>query len=411
MNTLLSAKGADVTTWRGAVEFTSLYRQALLDLAVSNEEHGVETVFSATSAAVDADIATHKKLLERLNGLIEAAAETATLIELKELAAPFYKDLYRHFDYFRSAPIFYQLSMDFLQQASRTIILEATSQLGLSAGQLPKLALIAVGPAGRREYSPFCPLQILLVHEETPPSQSQAIGQFCSAVHAAFETAGMVVDPLVTPRNARWRGTLAEWQQRCKESLYPKSDEELIDLCRLADQYPLYPVEGLAMEFGQLSRATLSGNRPALTNLVDRITSLSNGLGIMGRLKLERSGKGRGLFSLLDHGLLPFSAASSALALLRKSIVTSNPERIHDLLRRRNLSVELAERMLATWHKLHELQLQQEQSFRVDHPTKPSLFLNPDEMTVDQQQMLKQTLEAVATIQQHVAIAFSGMGE
>jgi signal-transduction protein with cAMP-binding, CBS, and nucleotidyltransferase domain len=113
----------------------------------------------------------------------------------------------------------------------------------------------------------------------------------------------------------------------------------------------------------------------------------------------------------VDHGLLPFSAALSALVLIKESTAVSNCERIRDLLKQGELNVELSERMLATWYVLHNLRLQREQSFQVGEHKRSSFFLNPAELTDDQRQSLKTALESVAIIQRHVAITFSGTGE
>lgn len=408
---MLSAKGSNVTAWRAVENFTAAYRQALLDQAASDRSGSAETIFSESYSAVETVITTHQKLLKHLDSLVEEVSAATPSTTLMELTVSFYSNLYRHFGYFRSAPAFYQLSMAFLRGASATIIAQATDQLGLYAGQLPEMALIAVGPAGRCEYSPFSPLQILLVHGEVAESQSQTIDLFCHALHTGFEAAGLAIDPVVTPRNALWRGTLSEWRQRFEEGLHPLEDNKLIDLCRLVDQYPLHPVGRLSRELKQISSTVLSSNRQALANLIVRMTSLSNGLGFIGRLKLERSGRERGMFNLLNHGLLPLSAALSALALIKKSGAVGNCERIRDLLKRRELDVELAERMLATWHSLNDLRLRREQTFRIDEPANQSLFQNPNDLTVDQQQSLIETLESVAIIQHHVVITFSEMGE
>jgi signal-transduction protein with cAMP-binding, CBS, and nucleotidyltransferase domain len=414
MTPLLSAKGGDVTTWRAVENFVSAYRQKLLDRAASDRIDNAETVFLEAGAAVETAIAAHRELLNRLHALIEEVAgesQNTTSKVLKELAVAFYGDLYRHFGLFRSAPAFYQLSMAFLRQAVTTIFARAADQLGQDSHELPEMALIAVGPAGRAEYSPFCPLQILLVHGEAAGSQLQTIDRFCHSLHAGFEAAGLAIDPVITPRTPAWRGTLTEWRQRCGEGLHPHSDDELIDLCRLVDQQTLFTGDGSDRKLKQTIRAALNGNRPAVAHLVNRMASLSNGLGLMGRLKLERSGSNRGLFRLLDHGLLPLTAALSALALLKESAGVSTCDRIHDLLRRGELDVELAERMLATWHCLNDLRLQREHSIQIEGHAGPSSFLDPDELTAEQLQSLKEALESVASIQRHVEIIFSGMGE
>lgn len=410
MDIFLSTKGGDITARRAVEDFAANYRQSLLDRAVSDKRGNSETVFMETLAAIENTIATHQNLLNSLNSLIEKVA-TATDNSLKKLTGAFYTELYHHFGHFSSAPAFYQLSMTFLHQLSATIIAQAKDQLGPFASQLPEMTLIAIGPAGRCEYSPFCPLQLLLVHGEVTESQLQTVNQFCNTLHTGFEETGLFIDPVVTPRNTIWRGTLIQWQQRCEDGLRPRADEELINICRLVDQYPLYPAEGFAMDLKKISTAALSGNRTAQANLIERMKSLSNGLGLMGRLKLDHSGSGRGQFRLLDHGLLPLSAALSALALIKESAAISSCERIHDLLKRRELDVELAERMMTTWHGLHGLRLKREQSFQIDNHTNHTLFLNPNELTAEQRQSLEKALESVAIIQRHVEIIFSGMRE
>jgi signal-transduction protein with cAMP-binding, CBS, and nucleotidyltransferase domain len=405
MDFLLSAKGGDVTAWRAAADFTAAYRQTLLDRVVSDLSGSAETVFSETCAALDSAIATHRGLLQRLNSLITDVATMTSAASIRGLTVAFYDDLYRHFGHFRSAPAFYQLSMAYLQEAGAAIIAQATDQLGAEARHLPELALIAVGPAGRGEYSPCCPLQILLVHEDAAATQLQTINLFCQTLHAGFEEAGLPIDPEITPRNPDWRGTLTEWRQRCE------TEEESINLCRLIDQFPLHSGNRLGLELKQVSSSALRKNSFAVANLVKRMAALSNGLGLLGRLKLGQSGSKRGMFSLLDHGLLPLSAALSALALIRGSAAVGTCERISDLLKQHELDVELAERMLATWHCLHGLRLWREQSLLTGEHTDQALCLDPNELTVEQRQSLKEALESVAIIQRHVEIVFSGTGE
>jgi CBS domain-containing protein len=411
MNPLLYAKGGDVTAWRSTEDFIAAYHQALLERAASDLSGGAEAVLDETSASIEAAITTQRHLLTRLDSLTEELSATAPAADLMELALSFYSDLYRHFGTFHSVPAFYQLSMRFLSRASTAIIARAMEHLGPVAAILPEMALIAVGPAGRSEYSPFCQLQLLLVHDKASGPQLEGIDLFCQALHAGFEAAGLAIDPAVTPRNAEWRGSLDDWQQRCTGSLLPQSGEELFNFYRLVDQYPLSSADRLAREFRQTSSTALSGNRLAVSNLIERMASLSNGLSLMGRLKLERSGKDRGLFRLLENGLHPFSAALSALALVKKIEADGNCERILGLLRLGELDVEMAERMLETWHTLHDLRLLREQSFQIGTLTSEVACLDPDKLTAGQLHSLKEALESVAAIQRHVDITFTGMGE
>jgi len=399
MKSLLSAKGSDITSWRMAADFSGAYRQTLLDLAATDPSGTAEAVFTESAATLETAITIHRQLLQQLSSMIEEMA-TAHPSRRRELTIDFYDALYRHFDRFHSARAFFQLSMDFLRATSSAIVAQAHSQLGADAGQLPEMALIAIGPASRCEYSPFCPLQILLVHADTAASNSPAIDAFCQTLHTAFEEAGLSMDPDISPRNPDWRGTPAEWQYRCE------TEEDSINLCRLIDQVPLPADNQLASTLKEVSSSALRKNSFAVTNLVQRMTALSNGLSLMGKLKLERNGR----FHLLNHGLLPLSAALSTLALIKNCAAACNHKRIHELLDQRTIDVELAERMLTTWHILHNLRLKQEQAFAFIEHDSNTLYLNPHKLTADQRQTLKETLEDVATIQRHVEIIFSEMG-
>jgi signal-transduction protein with cAMP-binding, CBS, and nucleotidyltransferase domain len=410
MNILLSAKGSDITTWRAVQDFASLYRQAVLDRASFTTTGNPETVFSNACDALETVITTHKKTLRELEDLTKAVSVATSSMNLEELTVAFYQELYSYFELFRSPPAFYQLSMSFLRQVSATIVTLTAEQFGTLSRNLPKMALFAVGAAGRGEYSPFAPLQILIVHEKAASSQLQSIDLFCTTLHNGFTTAGLSVDPEITPRNAIWRGTPDDWQQRSTEGLQPRSGEKLKNLCRLVDLYPLCSGMEHTGDLKKINSAALSGNRAALSTLTGRMASLSNGLGMMGRLKVERSGDARGLFNLREYGVEPLSTALSVLALIKESHTTSNCERIHELLRRRELDVELSERMLATWYFLHDLLLYQEQGRNILVPSDRHSFLDPDKLTAEQRQSLKNALESVTFIQRHVEI-FSGRGE
>ena len=83
----------------------------------------------------------------------------------ENLTTIFYAGLYDHCAIHHSAPAFYQFSILFLQALAGAVCRYAYAVLGDSSARMPELALIALGPAGRQEFSPFCPLQFMLVHD------------------------------------------------------------------------------------------------------------------------------------------------------------------------------------------------------------------------------------------------------
>lgn len=408
MNFISSTQGADITTSRAVDQFIATYRQAILNSAISANCSSSEILFCEASVAIDKIIVSHQNLLNTLYTLIQGVA-AAKPDNFKNLTEPFYRELYRHFDQFHSATSFYQLSMEFLLKISGSIVTETTDHFRQSGHNIPSIALIALGPAGRGEYSPYCPLQILIIHDEILPSENDSMQLFSETIHSKLERAGFAVDSLITPRNRDWRGSISDWKQRSLDALYSEENEELINLCRLVDQYPLFNDKNFSEEFKQILFSSILNSQPVMDNLIDRMSALSNGLGLMGGLKLEKRGDDKGRFRLLDHGLLPFSSALSALAIITKNLAIGSCQRISELLKRGELDVELAQRMLATWHSLHILRLWREQSYINLTLPESSLYLNPKELTDEQLKSLIEALESVAIIQNHVGIIFSGM--
>lgn len=409
---LLSAKGKELTTWRAAEDFAARYRQAVLDRAASGRYGSSEAVYSEAIAGLNKTVETHQTLQLHRDLLLKEVAATPTADRLKELTTAYYDILYQHLDLFHSAPAFYQKSMDFLKMLSSAVMVNTINKLGLFARHLPNMTLMALGGAARCEFSPHCQLQLLMVHDEVAAAKLQNIDLFCHALHDELEATGLSLDPVISPRNPKWRGSIVQWRQRCQELTGVTAAEGLAEMTRLTDISPLTIGDESAQELKEMAFTQLRRSRAAQASLIDEMESYSNGIGIMGGLKLERSGVGRGLFHLQDHGLQPLSSALSALALIKNSSCVTSCERILDLLMRHELDVDLAEKMLEAWHSLHELRLRHEKSSRFGEHPELSLFLDPDDLTDIERQTLKTALASVAAVQRHVAISYSaGWGE
>jgi signal-transduction protein with cAMP-binding, CBS, and nucleotidyltransferase domain len=276
---------------------------------------------------------------------------------------------------------------------------------------MPPVMLAVLGAAGRQEYSPFCPLQLLLVHGEASDVDQEIISRLGHLIHEGFEACGLLVDGNITPRNQDWRGSLSDWQQRLRHLLDQGSTNDLTDLFRLADQSVLNCDDGFTPEFSVLCRAALKEHRAAMAFQVTRVLNLSHGIGIIGGMRFVKKGPYRGLFALYENALQPLSAAISVLAQLKSLETPTTPQRIREILWRRDLNVDMAERLLQAWHTLHELRLFRERDEQPDWSNRSSRYLNVEEMPDSEQNSLRESLETVGTIQRHIGQIFSGMEE
>ena len=411
MALLVSAKGNDVLAWRAAGDFAATYRQVVLDRMEFYRSDEAAAMLSGVFHAIE-DLATgNDQFCSRCAALIAEVAACPEPERLRELTTSFYAEIYHHLAIHHAAPAFYQLSLRFLQALAGAVSRHSCTLLGDAAARLPELALIALGPAGRGEFSPFCPLQFMLVHGVVAEADQGLVQRFATLIHEGFEACGLRVDGQVTPRNSQWRGSLPEWGQRLDTVLARGVFSEVVEILRLADQARLDGSAEIGSGFSAISRSTLSVSLVAMNNLVSRVVALSNGIGMMGGLKFEKSGPYRGRFALLENALQPLSVSVSALGLLKKLETVETPRRVRELLWRRELNVDMAERLLQAWHNLHELRLTREQEVKSDWSDASALHLDIDELDVAAQETLRESLEAVGTIQRHVGLNFSGVGE
>jgi signal-transduction protein with cAMP-binding, CBS, and nucleotidyltransferase domain len=411
MALLVSAKGSDVLAWRAAGEFAVTFRQVVLDqMEFCRSDEAVAKLMGASQALEDL-AAANDAFCSRCERLIDEVVACQEPARLRELATNFFAGLYEHSVIHRSAPAFYQLSHLFLQALTGSISRYSYTLLGDSSDQIPELALIALGPAGRQEFSPFCPLQFLLVHEQAGEVEAELINRFASHLHQGFQACGLLVDEVVTPRNRQWSGSLPEWGQRLNRVLARGKSSEIVEMLRLADQTQLDGAGELGAAFRQLALAALAASPVAVKNIVSRVVALSNGIGMMGGLRFEKSGPYRGRFALLENALQPLSASVSALGLVKQLEAMSTPARVRELLWRRELNVDMAERLLQAWHMLHELRLVREREVQPEWPNRAPLHVDIEQMDAVDQEALRESLEAVGNIQRHVGLTFSGVGE
>jgi signal-transduction protein with cAMP-binding, CBS, and nucleotidyltransferase domain len=91
-------------------------------------------------------------------------------------------------------------------------------------------------------------------------------------------------------------------------------------------------------------------------------------------------------------------------------VCAGTPQRIRELLSGGKLSVDLAERLLESWHTLSELRLAHEAGLFPDPGGRSSLHFDPETLSDADMERFREALETVGVVQRHVAITFNEWG-
>lgn len=398
---LLLAKGDVFASWRGVEEFAVSYREAAVRLSSRRHPEAIAQLLELTEDLISVVEQENNSMREELERLISELSCAADQSQLRSLLAGFYDRAYQHFGRFGSPAALFSMSEAFLQALGDCCLRLARQQIDAS---LPPLALLVMGPAGRREATRFCRVQLALVWDgDVPEALMLQLGE---ELVAWFRVCGISLEETITPVNPDWRGSLEQWQARFKAATNKKGQNVLIELLRLSDHSMVAGEGAVADRFGELCQQYLC-QRSFIGNLVERCLLLSNGIGMMGSLKLEKSGPHRGRFSLLDHAFLPLASAVAALSLMHGVNLIGTPERLRGLVRISKLDVDLAERALHAWYCFSEHRLLLEQTALPGLDCRDILHLLTTTLGTDESERLRLSLETVADLQRYLQVSFS----
>ncbi|MEI6306598.1 MAG: DUF294 nucleotidyltransferase-like domain-containing protein, partial [Deltaproteobacteria bacterium] len=236
MPTVLSSKGNDIDAWRPAADFVASFRQSLLDKSTDLTSGAAEEMFLKVGQELEKLATENEAALADMQSLMEDAANIFEPAQLGEVIRKFYHACYAMFARSRSAIAFYRLSQRFLNVVAASLLTSARVRLDIPDDKFRSMVLIALGPAGRREYSPFSGLKMLLVTDITDESETQLPLMIGETLHQLFEETGLLIDKVITPRNPEWCMNLTPWCQKLAVKPKKGDEEKLFNLLQLADQ-------------------------------------------------------------------------------------------------------------------------------------------------------------------------------
>lgn len=408
MALLISAKNRDIGNWRAAGEFAADFRDALLGQTANLLSDDAESLFLDVEKTLEEGAAAHDQALLRMREMMVLASRSSDPAVLKKIVKDFQAEIICFFSWNRSATAYFRLQAEFYEAIASAVVKISRQRAGLSDTPDQPLALIALGDGGRAEFSLKDRLKLLLICDERITSERMAV--LGETLHSIFDESGLLLDDTITPRHAAWRSTKNDLLARLTNSTKSESADALHELINLVNQRVLYNENELATGVRDECLKLLSGSRRALLIMVERLHTLSSGIGLMGGIKLEKSGPGRGKFRLYHYALQPLSCSVTVLSLLKGEMSLSTPERIRGLLSKGNLDVETAERLLNAWHNFNEHRAALESQNHIEG-FDDELYLDYAAMGEQAQDDFKYYLETTAALLRHVIITFNNWEE
>lgn len=409
MALVISVKNRDISNWRAAGEFAVKFREALLGQTANLLSDEVENLFLDVENTLEQGAAAHDQALLRMREMMALASRTYDPAALRKIVNDFQAEISCFFSWNRSATAYFRLQAEFYEALAVAVVKISRQKAGLSDILDQPLALIALGDGGRDEFSIKGKLQLLLIHDDTMSLESAAL--LGETLHATFLECGLLPDDLISSRHVPWRSTKKELIGRLINSTKGGSPKELQELIALVDQRLLYNENDFGAELRNECLKLISGSHSAVLMLVERLHALNSGIGLMGGVRLEKSGPGRGKFRLCANALQPLSYAVAALSLLKEETSFATPDRIRGLLLKGHLDVETAERLLNAWHNFNEHRAVLEAQNHVDGVNIDEFYLDYSTMEESAQQEFKNSLEATAALLRHVFITFNSWEE
>lgn len=412
MPMLLGTKGSDILQWRASAELLAELKGELNRRWELSPTGPAESFLEQFIGALDDELSFEKRLASETETLSRELAAGSAPAQLLGSTSRFRDSVATHFKRRRSVLALCELLNGLHDKLlARAVELAGERMLKLGQGSPSGFALLVSGDRGRGETTLKSENRYYLLHEEHAPR----FPLFQRQLSAVLQELG-----ILAPERPLWYGTLKDWQALLHPSAVPApappQEEFLAALPPFAtplateppapaDAEALLALADLAFLSGseQLAAQALDAAQAALLSdchsepfqqLARRSMALPLAAGRFGRWRLERKGEQRAKLNLRQYALDPLVEVLRVLALQAGLARGGSLTRLHFLLERGILDVELAGRLLQGYQCIMQLKILLEIRDEAG-----GLYLNPEEFSQETEARFKSALEALLGLQ------------
>ncbi|MEJ2524766.1 MAG: DUF294 nucleotidyltransferase-like domain-containing protein [Desulfuromonadales bacterium] len=284
----------------------------------------------------------------------------------------------------------------------------------LAAGhRMPKIrhCFLVMGSGGRREMLLHPDQDNGFIFEDFPDERQAEVDAFfipfAEKLNASLDQVGY---PLcqggVMARNPEWRGRLVDWQERLNEWLLDPEPTHVRYSSIFFDFFPLIGDLELAHDLREMVAAGIETHQGFLYHMMTLDLRYKVPLGLLGRFMVEKDGDNAGMLSVKYGGGVYIVDCVRMFALERGIQAISTMERLQHLVSQNVFAAETAEHSRAAFEALAFFRLRHEINL-VESGQLPCHFLDPHELGKTEQDLLRESFQAVAKLQDATKRHFS----
>jgi signal-transduction protein with cAMP-binding, CBS, and nucleotidyltransferase domain len=358
------------------------------------------------SAALATVVDTYAVLLERVAGSCDYPELAQIHTRLNELEIA-------RFEAVPSVPALHFACTNYRNLlVTRTLVLVEKEMTAKGEG-LPPLpyALLSMGSDGRLEQTLITDQDYLLVYANGGDESCDAyFAAFsCQLVERLAEVGFKKCSGEIMPSNPTWRGSVQQWKRRILAIVRYEYDEyakNLMDLIVLSDARFVAGERPLAEALIEIIRDFERSYFQVIWGMAKAATNMKVGLSWFGRLWTEKKGPHQGELNIKLLGWAPLVMNVRILAVNSNILETSTLQRIDKLEAARSFSPEFAAGLRAAYLLLTRLrvrlQIRELRGLQED-----SYYLNPQTLTVQQLEELRQALRRIEELQKIIHTNFT----
>ncbi len=285
------------------------------------------------------------------------------------------------------------ISEEIRSMTERAVVIAETKMAEDGLGTPPcAYAVVVLGSGGRGEslLKPDQDNAIIFQKGDPGGSEDTWFQELGTRFAVLLDGAGIpFCDGGVMARNARWRGSVATWQDRLEEWTLRPKPQDLLNVDIFLDQVPVYGERTLSLNLFQETYERGSKSIEFAKAMGAKIQRLSNPFGLFGKLKSQGD-----QLDLKLHGLFPLVTAARTLAIRHNIAARTTKARLQGLIERGAGDTSLMERLIRDHEFILSLMLTSQER-QVSSGRKPTNLIDLRGLSREQVKRLKEALSDI----------------